>query len=182
MRTSIWASMIAATLLTGAGCHKKDDSAKAMDKAATSAAKAQEDIRDQANDVNKQQKDVAKDQDRMAKDMAKDQDKLNKDQADVAKQQGELGAAQSDLAQARERYSVAAKQRLANVDAKIQQLELRSDATARDTAAKLRVRRDEIANRLNAAGGQVQADWDAYKKAIDDTFDKLDKDVDKALK
>ena len=50
MRTTFWVSMVAAALLSGAGCKKKDESGKAMDKAATSAAKAQEDVREQAKD------------------------------------------------------------------------------------------------------------------------------------
>ena len=33
MRTTIWASMFAATLLAGAACKNRDDSAKAMDQA-----------------------------------------------------------------------------------------------------------------------------------------------------
>ncbi|HEY0191107.1 MAG TPA: hypothetical protein VGC42_08290 [Kofleriaceae bacterium] len=162
--------MIAATLLSGA-CHKKDDSAKAMDKAASSAAKAQEDVRDQAKDVASEQKDVNK-----------AQEKLDKEQADVAKQQGQLNAAQTDLAQARERYAVAAKQRLQNLDTKIAQIDAMTDAKAKDTAAKLRVRRDEVASRLSTVGTTVQADWDNYKKNVDDSFDKLDKDADDALK
>ena len=170
-KTTIWISMLSAALLSTAACHKKDDAGKAMDKAATEASKAQEDVNDQAKDVAKQQKDVNKDQQTMAK-----------DQAAVAKQQGEMTAAQTELAQARERYNVAASQRLTNLDAKIRQIELKTDTTAKDTAAKLRVRRDEIATRLGAAGTTVQADWDRYKKDVDDSFDKLEKDVDSAVK
>src|SRR5678816_4448534 len=121
MRTTFWVSMVAAALLSGAGCKKKDESGKAMDKAATSAAKAQEDVREQAKDVANEQKDVAKEQ--------KD---VNKEQTDVAKQQGELNAAKDDLAQARERYNVAAKQRLQNLDAKTHEIEMRTDAAAKD--------------------------------------------------
>ncbi|MEO7732069.1 MAG: hypothetical protein ABIY55_13935 [Kofleriaceae bacterium] len=170
-KTTMWISMLSAALLSTAACHKKDDAGKAMDKAATSAQKAQEDVNDQAKDVAKEQKDVNKDQQTMAK-----------DQADVAKQQGEMNAAQLDLTQARERYNVAASQRLTNLDGKLRQIELKTDATAKDTAAKLRVRRDEIASRLGAAGNTAQADWDKFKKDVDDSFDKLEKDVDSALK
>ncbi len=170
-KTTMWISMLSAALLSTAACHKKDDAGKAMDKAATSAQKAQADVNDQAKDVAKEQKDVNKDQQTMAK-----------DQADVAKQQGEMNAAQTELVQARERYNVAASQRLTNLDGKIRQIELKTTATAKDTAAKLRVRRDEIATRLGAVGATVQADWDEYKKDVDDSFDKLEKDVDSVLK
>lgn len=170
-KTTMWISMLSAALLSTAACHKKDDAGKAMDKAATSAAKAQEDVNDQAKDVTREQKDVTKDRQAMAK-----------DQADVAKQQGEMNAAQGDLAQARERYNVAASQRLTNLDAKLSQIEQKPDASAKDTAAKLRARRDEIASRLSTAGNTAQGDWDKYKKDVDDSFDKLEKDVDSALK
>ncbi len=169
MRTGIWASMIAATLLSGA-CHKKDDSAKAMDKAAASASKAQEDVHDQARDVASEQKDVNK-----------ASDKLAKEQADVDKKQGDMNAAQTDLAQARDRYALAAKQRLSNFDTKLTQIEAKTDATAKDTAVKLRARRDQIATQLSAIGAQSQQDWDAFKKNVDDSFDKLDKDADDAI-
>lgn len=170
-KTTMWISMLSAALLSTAACNKKDDAGKAMDKAATSAQKAQDDVHDQAKDVAKEQKDVTKDQQTMAK-----------DQADVAKQQGEMNAAQLELTQARERYNVAASQRLTNLDGKIRQIELKTEATAKDTAAKLRVRRDEIASRLGAAGNTAQADWDKFKTDVDDSFDKLEKDVDSALK
>ena len=124
MRTTFWVSMAAAALLSGAGCKKKDESGKAMDRAATTAAKAQENVNDQAKDVANEQKDVNKDRQDMAK-----------DQADVAKQQGELNAAKGDLAQARERYTVAAKQRLSNLDARIHDIEMKSDAAADALAA-----------------------------------------------
>ena len=171
MRNPIWISMLSAALLGGAACHKKDDAGKAMDKAASSAAKAQEDVRDQAKDIRDEQKDVNK-----------DADKLAKDQADVAKQQGEMNAAQGDLAQARERYNVAAKQRLTNLDAKLSQLEMSTDAKIKADASKLRIRRDQIATRLGTVGSQTQADWDVFRKDVDDAFDKLEKDVDSALK
>jgi DNA anti-recombination protein RmuC len=163
--------MIAAALLSGAGCHKKDDSAKAMDKAASSASKAQEDVHDQAKDVASEQKDVNK-----------EQDKLAKEQNDVAKQQGQMNAAQTDLAQARDRYALAAKQRLSNFDTKLTQIEAKADASAKDAAVKLRARRDQIASQLSAIGAQSQQDWDAFKKNVDDSFDKLDKDADDAIK
>jgi chromosome segregation ATPase len=171
MRNKIWISMLSVALLGGAACHKKDDAGKAMDKAGTAAAKAQEDIHDQAKDVRDEQKDVNKDADKMAK-----------DQADVAKQQGELSAAQGELAQARERYNVAAKQRLTNLDAKISQLEMKTDAKLKADAAAFRARRDELASKLGSIGTQAQADWDHFRKDVDDAFDKLEKDVDGALK
>jgi len=171
MRTSIWVSMITAALISSAGCRKTDESAKQMDKASTTAAKAQENVNEQVKDVTNQQKDVAK-----------DQDKLAKDQADVAKQRGELTAAQTDLTQARDSYRTAAKQRVASLDAKLHQIEMKTDAQAKDTAAKLRVRRDQISTRLGAIDSQSAGDWDSFRKDVDGSFDKLEGDVNDALK
>lgn len=177
-KTTMWISMLSAALLSTAACHKKEDAGKAMDTAASSAQKAQEDVHDHANDVANVQKDLAKDQETMAK----VQQTMAKDQAAVAKHQGQANAAETELAQARERYNVAANQRLSNLDAKIRQIEQKTGGKARDTAAKLRVRRDELASRLGATGNTVQADWDKLKTNVDDSFDKLETDVDTALK
>src|SRR6185295_19075867 len=74
MRKMIFVAITAAALFAGA-CKKKDETAKEMDRSASTAAKAQENVNDQAKDVRDEQKDVAKDQREMAK-----------DQNDVAKQ------------------------------------------------------------------------------------------------
>jgi hypothetical protein len=163
--------MLSAALLSTAACKNKEDSGEAMDKAATTAQKAQEDIREQNKDIRDEQKDVAKEQ----KDVANEQ-------ADVNKQQIEANAAGTELAQARERYNVAASQRLSNLDVKIKELDQRTTAGAKEAAAKLRARRDEIATRLGTASNTPTTDWDRYKKDVDDSFDKLEKDVDDALK
>jgi chromosome segregation ATPase len=170
MRTTFWVSMIATALLSTAGCKKRDDADKAMERAQSTAAKAQEDVNEQRKDIKDEQKDVAEEQ--------KD---VNKEQMDVNKQQGELNQAQSELAQARERFSVAAKQRLHNIDNRIRELEARTDAAAKDAAVRLRARRDELANRLSATGAQAEAGWENFKKDVDDSFDKLEKDIDDAL-
>ncbi|HMG54302.1 MAG TPA: hypothetical protein VK601_12485 [Kofleriaceae bacterium] len=170
MRKMIFISMMSAALFAGA-CKKKDDSAKAMDRAATSAQKAQESVNDQAKDVHDEQKDVAKDQQAMAK-----------DQGDVAKEQRDVDSAKTDLVQARDRYRDAAKQRLAKLDDDIKQLEAKSDAAAKDTAVRLRGERDAIATKLNAIGDTAQANWDSFKKEMDDRFDKVEGDARDALK
>jgi septal ring factor EnvC (AmiA/AmiB activator) len=159
----IWIAIASAALFTGA-CKKKDDSEKAMDRAASSAQKAQENVNDQAKDVRNEQKDVAK------------------DQADVNKQQRELDSAKTDLIQARDRFHEAAKQRLAKLDDDIKQLEARGDAAAKDTAARLRTQRDMLSTKIDAIGNAAQQDWDAFKKDVDDKFDKAENDARDALK
>jgi len=170
MRKMIFISMMSAALFAGA-CKKKDDSAQAMDRAATSAQKAQENVADQTKDVRDEQKDVVKDQQAMAK-----------DQGDVAKEQRDVDSAKTDLVQARDRYREAAVQRLAKLDDDIHQIEARTDAAAKDTAARLRTERDAIAARLNAIGDTAQANWDSFKKDMDDKFEKVEGAVRDALK
>src|ERR1041385_1307048 len=165
MRKMMFIAMTAAALFAGA-CKKKDDSTKQMDRAASTASKAQENVNDQAKDVRDEQKDVNKDQREMAK-----------DQNDVAKQQGELNAAKNDLIQARDQYREAAKQRLAKIDSDIHQLEARTDA-----AARLKAERDTLSTKLDSMGNTTKADWDAFKKDVDDKFDKLENDTRDALK
>ena len=68
MRKTIWIALASSALLAGA-CKKNDESAKQMDRAASSASKAQENVNDQAKDVQSAQNDLNKD--------------VSKDQADV---------------------------------------------------------------------------------------------------
>jgi chromosome segregation ATPase len=166
MRKTIWIAIASAALFAGA-CKKKDETAKEMDRSATTASKAQENVNDQVKDVQGAQKDLNKD--------------MSKDQADVNKQQGELNSAKADLASARDHYRDAAKQRLAKLDDDIRQLEARSDAAAKATVAKLRTERDELSTKINAIGDQAQANWDTFKKDVDDRFDRAEKDARDAL-
>ena len=101
MRKTIWIAVASAALFAGA-CKKKDESAREMDRSASTASKAQENVNDQVKDVQGAQKDMNKD--------------VSKDQTDVNKQQGQLDSAKGDLAAARDSYRDAAKQRLAKLD------------------------------------------------------------------
>ncbi len=166
MRKTIWIAIASAALFAGA-CKKKDESAKEMDRSAATASKAQENVDDQVKDVQGAQKDLNKD--------------TSKGQADVNKQQGELDSAKADLASARDQYRDAAKQRLAKLDDDIRQLEARSDAAAKDAVAGLRTERDELSTKVNAIGDQAQANWDTFKKDVDDRFEKAEKDARDAL-
>ena len=102
-KTMLWCSLISVALLGGA-C-KKSESEKAADQ----VRKSVEEVRDQREDVREQQKDVAK------------------EQKDVVKEQRELAEAQGELAKARANYVVTARERLARLDAKINDLERRAD-------------------------------------------------------
>jgi hypothetical protein len=107
--------------------------------------------------------------------MQKAAEDLNVKNRDVAKDEG-------DLAAARDRYVTSARERLAQVDAKINELSAKADAKSRETAASLKVRRDEIAHEIDVSKDHASKDWDSFKKSVDDSFDKLENDVNDALK
>ena len=196
MRTTLWISLLSTAVLAGGACKRKTETEKDMDRAATSAQKAQEDVNKNAKDVRDEQKDVTK-----------AENNLNKQESDVAKQQGELNAAETNLAQARDRFVTAAKDRLAQLDQKIQDLSARTDAKAKEVAATAKIKRDEIAQKIenakmlgttdpavrhdtgtkyDPATGHTTVNDDKsfkdFKKDLDDSFDKVEKDVNDALK
>lgn len=159
-KTMFWSSLIATALL-GSAC-KKDASEKAADE----VRKSVEEVREQREDLRESQKDVAEEQ--------KD---VSEEQRDVAKQQRELAQAEGALAQARHNYTTAMRERLAKIDAKIRELDMRADAKAKDAAITLRARRDALSAKLDTAGSRVEAEWKEFKSDLDDTVDKLEKDI-----
>ena len=160
MRTIIWTSILATALATGA-CKKKQDDTGA---AATQVKKTQEDVKDQAKDLDKTMGDK------------------NATANDLNKAQGDLSAANADLQAAKAKYDITVKDRLAKLDIKIHELEGKADAKAKDALVSLRARRQELSTRVDGIKDHAAADWDAFTKDVDSTFDKLESDVNDALK
>lgn len=155
-KTMLWGSL-AAALLFG-GC-KKDPHENAREE----LRKSVEEVREQREEVREEQKDVME------------------EQKDVTKEQRELAEAQGNLAKARANYITTTRERLARIDAKINELEARGEMKSKDAAITLRARRDALAGKLDQAGSRVDAEWDEFKSDLDDTFSKIEKDVDGAL-
>jgi len=88
----------------------------------------------------------------------------------------------ADLVAARDHYALAARERLAKIDLQLQDLEQRTDAKSKETAATLRVRRVELATRLDAAKDRAAGDWDRFKQDVDQGLDTVEKDLHDALK
>jgi septal ring factor EnvC (AmiA/AmiB activator) len=156
-KTMLWCSLISVALLGGA-C-KKSESEKAADQ----VRKSVEEVRDQREDVREEQKDVAK------------------EQKDVTKEQRELAEAQGELAKARANYVVTARERLARIDAKINDLERRADAKSKDAAITLRARRDALASKLDSAASRVDDEWTEFRSDLDGTFKQIENDIEKSL-
>jgi chromosome segregation ATPase len=152
-------SLLSLSLAAGACKDKQDDT----DHAATQVKKTAEDVNDQAKDLRETQTD----NDSTAKD-------INSDRAD-------LQAAKVDLNAAKEKYAVTLKDRLSKLDIKINELEQRADAKSHQAAVDLKARRDALATKTDQIKDRTAADWDAFTKNVDDSFDKLESDVNDAL-
>jgi chromosome segregation ATPase len=160
MRTMLWCSILATALAAG-GCKKKQDDTGS---AATEVKKTAEDVKDQAKDLDKTMTDK------------------KATTNDLDKAQGDLAAAKTDLVAAKDKYAITVKDRLAKIDIKIHELEARTDAKSKDALATLQTRRTELATRVDGIKDRTATDWDAFTKDVDNSFDKLESDVNDALK
>jgi|MudIll2142460700_1097286.scaffolds.fasta_scaffold20865_2 septal ring factor EnvC (AmiA/AmiB activator) len=97
-------------------------------------------------------------------------------------EQTQVDKANEDLAAARTKYIAAAKERLAMIDAKIDELGKRADAASSEAAEKLRARRDQLATKLDAMGKQAASGWASFKQDVERGVDSIEKDIDNALK
>jgi len=105
---------------------------------------------------------------------------------DLSKTKDDLSAVKSDLkgdlAAARDKYATTVKDRLAKLDARIHDLEQRTDAKSKEALDKLRARRAELATNIDTMKDHAATDWDAFTKRVDSTFDGIEQDVGDALK
>jgi chromosome segregation ATPase len=160
MRTMLWCSILATALAAG-GCKKKQDDTGS---AATEVKKTAEDVKDQAKDLDKTMTDK------------------NAKPNDIDKANADLAAAKTDLAAAKDKYAITVKDRLAKIDIKIHELEARTDAKSKNALATLQTRRTELAAKTDGIKDRMAADWDAFTKDVDNSFDKLESDLNDALK
>jgi uncharacterized protein involved in exopolysaccharide biosynthesis len=97
-------------------------------------------------------------------------------------EQAQVNEANVDLADARAKYIAAAKERLAKIDAKLDELGKRADAASAETVAKLRARRNQLATKLDTMGTQATSGWARFKQDVENGVDAIEKDIDNALK
>jgi hypothetical protein len=91
-------------------------------------------------------------------------------------------AVKQDLTQTRADFEKATADRIAALNAKIDELEKRGDDKAHATAAALRTRRDEAQARLSTFKESAGTTWDQFKADASRSWEQLEKDTDAALK
>jgi len=160
MRTTCWTSILAISLAVGA-CKKKQDDTGA---AATEVKKTQENLDDQRKDTEKVQTD--------RKATANDVDKA----------EGNMAGAQQDVEAAKTKYAATVKDRLAKIDIRIHELEQRADAKSKDALTKIQAERASLAAKVDDLRSRAAADWEWFTKDAENAFDRIEKDLDSAMK
>jgi septal ring factor EnvC (AmiA/AmiB activator) len=152
MRKSMLWCSLISAAFLGGAC-KQDPSERAADQ----VRKSVEEVREQREDLREERK-------------------------DVLEEQRELSKAEGELTKARSNYIVTMRERLAKIDARINDLEMRSDLKAKDAAVGLRARRDMLATRLDQAANRIDtSDWDEFRGELDSTFKQIETDIDRAF-
>lgn len=95
--------------------------------------------------------------------------------------QQDLDRAKANLAEARVDFQRATEARIAQLDAKIEELEARGDAKSKQIAADFRKRRDDARAKLAEAGERTESNWEQFKADVSASWDQLEKDVSNAI-
>ena len=160
MRATVAISLLSSAILAGGACRNKSDAEKQAARSSTPVQKTAEQA--------------------------------------TAEPRDELDQANRDLASARDHDITAAKERLSRLDAKIEELEARADVKAKELAAKARAESDELETRIenaktvtlepstdtNAAQDKydINRGWKSYLQDLDSDFEKLEKEINDALR
>ncbi|HUS27985.1 MAG TPA: hypothetical protein VMZ53_05735 [Kofleriaceae bacterium] len=81
----------------------------------------------------------------------------------------------------RSSFETSSRERLAKLDARINELEQSASESAHQTAAELRKDREELAVRLESAREQAKPAWDEFQSNVEDSFQRLEKRLDDAV-
>jgi hypothetical protein len=117
-----------------------------------------------------------------ANEVQKTREEVRDEKKDVASEQKDVNAAKQDLVKARADFETALNNKITELNAKIDRLEAKGDAKSKELAADFRARRDAAKARLNEMASTTDDKWDAFKSDVSTSWDKLEKDVDDALK
>jgi len=160
IRSILKTGLLSALLLSLGACKGKEDKVEA---AQEKVQEAREDLRDERKDVVEEKKDVVE------------------EQRDVAQVGGELERAKAELAAARDEFMRVSREKLARMDAQIQQLETKADAKSKKVAADLRVRRNQLAAKIDRASDRTAENWNEFKADVDKNFEEIQNELDKAF-
>jgi type IV secretory pathway VirB10-like protein len=86
-----------------------------------------------------------------------------------------------EYARVRTQYETTSRERLAKLDARINELEQSASESAHQTAQELRKDRDELAMRIDQIREQAKPAWDDFQAKVDDGFQRLEKRLDDAV-
>jgi septal ring factor EnvC (AmiA/AmiB activator) len=117
-----------------------------------------------------------------ANEVQKTREEVRDQQKDVAKEQTDVNNAKQDLAKAKADFQTALNNKVTELNAKIDRLEAKGDEKSKQMAADFRARRDAAKARLNEASNTADDKWDAFKSDVSTSWDKLESDVNDALK
>lgn len=106
---------------------------------------------------------------------------VDKDRVDVDVDKDRVETTGDDFRRTRDNYSAELRARLSRIDDKIAELRARGDEKSSEAADALRVRRDQLAERLDRAGEQTVTAWDSFKKDVGGAFDELEREIDEAF-
>lgn len=98
---------------------------------------------------------------------------------DVARKEG--AQALQDLDEARAAFVRAARAKLQEINVRIEQLEAKADAKSKEHAATLRLRRDELARKVDSAQEHAKGDWEQFEADVDRNLDDLRSEIDSAF-
>lgn len=90
-------------------------------------------------------------------------------------------SADDDFLQTRTTFRTTMRERLSRLDERLERLEDRTDAEARDAAARLRATRDELSSRIETIDDRAESGWDEFRSDVSRSFDQLERNVDAAL-
>jgi hypothetical protein len=80
-----------------------------------------------------------------------------------------------------ERTKAEMRARLAQIDAKLEQLAARTDEESKQAAATLRQRRDQLSADLDRTEDRADTGWEDFKAQVRSGFDELEKELDSAV-
>ena len=141
------------------GCKKEGDVPAAQEK----VQEAREEVRDQQKDVKDEMKDV------------------NEERKDVTEANRDLAQAKTELSAERDEFVRINREKLASIDARINELEAKGTAKSKQAAADLKVRRNELSAKIDRAQERTSANWAEFKSDVDRTYEQLKADIDAAF-
>jgi len=114
---------------------------------------------------------------REKRDVLQHQQALADGEKALASDRDKVGSASDALVRARATYGTSVTARMAKLDADLATLSTKTDAASKDAVVGLRARRDQLSTTVATMDGLAEADWAAYTKAVDTTFDAIERDL-----